>query len=967
MSMIRAGRYYYMNEMQKKSISFFVLGIAILGMVCLSCSIYAQQTAPSLNLPVVDAAQTTPEIEEEPVITEQATTPTEAVIEKPVEKSPSKNTAEEEKNIYLNFDNADLSNFINYIADLKKLNLVSDKGVEGAKISLNIREPLSIDGAWNVFITVLEMAGFSIVHVGDIHKIIPKDQKLTQPLPAYINVPVETLPDSDITLRYVVFLDNLNVTSIEPLLTSMLSGGHSLLPQPDINAFIITDKSYNIKSAIKVIQELDKAGQPETVSVIRLKQANAVDVKTLLESLIKEQEESPLARLLKKHAEGTSKYFQSVKMIAEPRLNTLILLGALKPIQKIESFITEYIDTDLKAMESPLHIYELQYTDATQIANILREVTRPPDSGPGQDAARYGAVRNGAKYFKSMNFQVDKDGNRLIISSTDKEDWKMLKRTIKDLDKPQPQVAIETLFVSISAQDLKQFGGAIRNKKHGQIGKNIDFQAAMGDNTGSNAGASFETSNGNPVSLLGSMLSQFLSKQGASVLTFGKAANIWAMLQAVKTSTSTSVLSQPFITITNKQEGIIESGETLRIQTQKTANGLVGKSDVSARTKVVITPQINLDGVVRMHIVVDITDFTDTASGATQTKKIDTSVTIADGQVMVLGGFIKTQISESLQKSPLLGDIPVLGWFFKNQNRTLLKSHIFIFMRPVIVKPRQLPGVNLYTKMKLHAATQDIENEIKTTKSNDPIFNWFFDPTNENYSHKVVDFADARYQPTTVDIKNDPYYRSITMREEMAHEATEESIEEEEEEQEEIIIHQTASLPTASFGESPDKNDQEKSDSSQDQASEQTSYQAEQIEQTEQEPIEALPIEELPLQEPIEEDTSKEELTQSASFEPLPASPQEQLITKAAEEKIKTEKSDLDSLEDKRQQLRALLQRTGLNVKRSEKSIEPKKISKQTQESPEQSVQRIEINPEKRRSLQKLLLTKNQLNEDVEP
>jgi hypothetical protein len=75
--------------------------------------------------------------------------------------------------------------------------------------------------------------------------------------------------------------------------------------------------------------------------------------------------------------------------------------------------------------------------------------------------------------------------------------------------------------------------------------------------------------------------------------------------------------------------------------------------------------------------------------------------------------------------------------------------------------------MNLYTKMKLHEATDEIEYGITTKKTPDPLHNWFFNPEKENYSHKVIDFANARYQPTTVDIKNDPYYRAQTAREEM--------------------------------------------------------------------------------------------------------------------------------------------------------------------------------------------------------
>lgn len=663
-----------------------------------------------------------------------------------------------EKNIYLNFENTALSNFVNYMAEMKKLNLIPDKSLSDAKVSLTIRDPLDIDGAWNVFLTVMEMAGFTIVKVGDVYKAIPKDQKLTQPLPAYINVPSHTLPDSDETIRYVVFLQNLNIDAVKDLLTSMLSDKHSIVPQKEANGYIITDKSYNIKSAMKLIHELDKAGQPEAVVVLKLKRTNATDVKELLNALIKKTEGSPIARMLGKGKSGTTEYFPpGTRIIAEERTNSLILLGLSDSIKKIEDFITNHVDTELKSAESPLHIYELQYTDATQIASILKEVTAAPESGPGQQASRYGAIRGGVKYFKSMNFQVDKDGNRLIVSSTDKEDWDLLKKTIEDLDKPQPQVAVETMFISINANDAKKLGGMLHSKKHGRLGNHIDFQsAALSGKT------TLNESSGSVSSLLGNLIGQLTADQGATLLTFGKATNIWAVFQAFKEKNNISILSQPFLTISNKTTARIEVGEDIQVIQEEGSDGTKGFATVSSSTSVELEPQINLDGIIRMQISINIGDFINREKGDKETKELKTNVTIADGQVLVLGGFVKTKVEETKIKTPILGDIPLLGWFFKKQDRIINKSYIFVFISPTIIKPRQLPGIGLYTKMKMHEATDNIEDGVVTVKTRDPIFNWFFDPKKENYSHKVVDFANARYQPTVVDIQNDPYYRVHT-------------------------------------------------------------------------------------------------------------------------------------------------------------------------------------------------------------
>lgn len=680
------------------------------------------------------------------------------------------------KDIYLNFENTELSNFIEYIAELKKLNIIPDKALEGSKVSLTVREPLSVDGAWNIFLTVLDMAGFAIIEAGDVHKIVTKDKKLNEPLPAYINTPYDQLPDNDSTIRYVTFLTNIPVADVEPVLTSMLSNPSVILSQKEMNAFIITDKSYNIKSAVKLIQELDQMGLPESVTVLKLKQANASDVKQLLDALIKKPEGSALARLLGKTAEGGTEYFsQTTRVITEERTNSLILLGNSKSIDKVVDFITKHIDTTFKEAESPIHIYELQNIDATQVMNLLKEVTTPLDSATGQTASKYGSIRGGVKYFKPINITVDKSGNRLIISCVDKQDWKMLKKTLDDLDKPQPQVAFDTMLVTVSVDDSKTIGGMARLKKHGQIGKNVDFQSASLTNSPS---LEYAPDGKTPISLLGSLINQIVFQQGQTVLTFGPNNNIWGIFNMIKDQTNTSIISQPFVAVANKTTAVLDVGETRRVPSAvvQGTSQTTGYNDVEASTHIEVTPQINLDGVIQLKVHVDIGIFTDTTGNDKSTQSLDTHVSVADGQVLVLGGFVQTKVTESTIKTPFLSDIPILKWLFTSKTREITKQYLFIFLSPTIIKPRSSPGMQLYTKMKLHQATEDVEDAVETKPTLDPIHNWFFNPDKEQYSHKVVDFANARYQPTTVDIKNDPYYRTQTQPKEFMKSEIEEEI-----------------------------------------------------------------------------------------------------------------------------------------------------------------------------------------------
>lgn len=675
----------------------------------------------------------------------------------------------EKEDIYFNFEGAELKSFIEYIAEMRGMNIIPDKGVSGNKISLNIRTPISKSGAWNVFLTILDMAGFSLIKVGPVYKVVPKDKKLNQPLPAFINIPSEELPDNDATIRYVLFLNNISIKDVKPLLTSMLGQPHSIIEQPNVNGMIITDKSYNIKSAMKVIQELDQTGLQESVFILRLKRANAREVKELFDSLIKKPQGNPLARLLGKQAESSTDYFSpTTKIIAEERTNSLILLGNNKSLEKVKDFIVNNIDIELKDTVSPLRIYELQHTNAQDVVEILREVTASSnfDSPAGKQAAQHGAIRGGVKYFKNMTFQADKEGNRLIVSCTDEQDWKLLKQTIKDIDKAQPQIAIQMMVVTVAIDKNKELGGQLRSKTGGELGKGVEFQTTPmgGDNT-------FVKTDGKATSMLGNLLNSITAGQGAAILGLGQKSgdekSMWGIFKALQTEENASVLSQPFLVTTNRNKGELRFGEKRFVTTEEavSSSGEIGKASgkkpLNADTVISVTPQINMDGVIRLNVDIDINEFVDDA-GSTQRKKLVTDVTVANGQVLVLGGFVKTKVSEGGGKTPILGDIPLLGWLFKNKNRSVSRNYVFIFMSPTIIKPRKTPGVNLYTKMKLHKATSDVKRAVETDKTNDPIHDWFFNADGEEYSHKVVDFANARYQPTTVDIAHDAYYRSET-------------------------------------------------------------------------------------------------------------------------------------------------------------------------------------------------------------
>lgn len=315
------------------------------------------------------------------------------------------------------------------------------------------------------------------------------------------------------------------------------------------------------------------------------------------------------------------------------------------------------------------------------------------------------------------------------------------------------KLQIETLIVQIDQTDKKELGGQMRNPTKNSPLRNLGFQSSTFSSM------ALEKAGSDPVSLIGNLIGSVSSLvQGTTAVTLSKAGSVWGAFKALKDQTNVSLIAQPFVTVANRVEGVVSVGERRRIE-KESSGSQQGFEDVDVATKIRFTPQINPDGIINLKVNVDLSEFLTDGANRTE-KKLTTNVTVASGQVLVLGGFVKTKVTESSKKSPLLGDIPVLGWLAKHKSRSTTKSYIFLFVCPTIVKPRQSPGSNLYTKMKLHSATKDIEKSLETAIVKDPIHNWFFNPDQENYSHKVVDFSNARYQPTTVDIRYDPYYRS---------------------------------------------------------------------------------------------------------------------------------------------------------------------------------------------------------------
>ncbi|MBV8661393.1 MAG: hypothetical protein JO129_04580 [Candidatus Dependentiae bacterium] len=648
------------------------------------------------------------------------------------------------ESVAFNFEDIDLENVAKYMEKVHKVKFITDdildsnksaQKLAGNKISFRTNAPLSKQESWSLFVTFLSMAGLDVVpmaHAG-FYRIVPLPGAPQEAIPAYIGASSSLLPDNDMVVRYVYFMQNADPAKIQPIISKFQGSNGSLQVYKDLKALIFTDKSYNIKSLMTIVKELDKAISPQAMSVVKLKRANVEDVINLYNSL------KPSANQQRAWAadnkDVASEFFsQNVSLAGDKRTNTLIILGPKDAVARLEDFIAKHIDVDANTSKSPVFVYYLEYTNATDMQKTLSSLVT---YGSSTSAGQYGGVRDGQKYLQPMTIVADTHSNSLIINATP-EDYPPVEKLIKELDVPQKQVALEVLIVQVTGTKTKELGSQIS-------GPNEDntFLPTVSAQTSGIPPASGIVTTPSPnnqgiaqsiKSNLASLLIGPINQTGSTLLTFGQP--IWAIFKVLKTITSTKILQNPFVVVSNNSKALVTVGTSRRVVTGEAISAgntaATGYQTAEANLSVTIVPLINDQKIINLSIAITNNQFVNNAvNDAVQDQKsITTMAAVADGEVLVLGGIMADTDTSSTSGLPFLSKIPLFGWLFKNKANSQGKNVFMVFICPKILdNVNHQAEVQEYTRNKIEE-TQDylrLMDEVDEIDSGqDPIDRAFF-------------------------------------------------------------------------------------------------------------------------------------------------------------------------------------------------------------------------------------------------
>ena len=615
--------------------------------------------------------------------------------------------------IQLNFRGVDILNVIRLMSELTGKNFLVDDNVRG-KVTLIAPEPVSLDEAYQVFLSILDIQGFTVVPQGPIIKIIPSTDIKDNPIPTATDEEGAISPAStDAFVTQLIPLKFADVNQIRGLLSPLVSKESSLLSYMPTNTLILTEAASNIARLKKIIAALDIEAPTKIFRVTPLRHADAGELASSLQTALQGLAETNTAaegqqppdqgerrrRRRQRSDPSPQNLGDEPTIIADARTNSLVLIATPANMEVADDIIAK-LDIPTPAGRGKIHVYYLSHASAEELAQVLTaqapEIARMQEAQADREprrSERPGRPTTGTTP-TDITITADKPTNSLVITA-EPETYAVIEEIIQKLDIRRAQVLIEGLIAEVTLDTASQLGVEWR-----VIDEPNGFQVFASSTGSSGPGGTgvLNTLTSNP---LAAGTAGFLIGALRNTIEIGnnQVFNIPALLRAFQGNTNVDVLATPNLLTTDNEEAEIVVGEERPFLTssQATPSGGVvstirGFEFRDTGITLRITPQISQGRTVRTELFLEITRFVSEAEvGAVRTTKRSTKTTVIvdDGQTIVLGGLIQEGSNEAETRVPFLSNLPLLGGLFKQTNKQNVKTNLLIFLTPHIIATRE--------------------------------------------------------------------------------------------------------------------------------------------------------------------------------------------------------------------------------------------------------------------------------------
>jgi len=581
------------------------------------------------------------------------------------------------QNWTVNLQDADIQELIKFVAEATNTTIVVDPKVKG-KVKVVSSKPVNDDELYDLFLSILDVHGYTAVRNGNIIRIVPNKDARSSPVAVKDNV--EAVNDEYIT--QVIQLENISAAKLIPVLRPLVPQQAHMAAYAPSNAIIISDLQANIARIRAVIERMDTSAVQKT-EVITLKYAVAEDVVSMLDKLNKSENAS--------QGGGTA---VETLLVADKRTNSLLVTGDEMDRQRLRLLIS-HLDTPLEQNGNVKVVY-LEYAKAEELAEVLSKVMQNMDKLESDE-------KNKRNSRGVATIEADADTNALIITA-DADEMQSIESVIRRLDIRRAQVLVEAIIVELEVLDGQDLGIQwMFRTDNGVYGSNVSdgsgtlgaISGALLDGTDSNSASLATALGGVPGTTVG-------------VGRLGDDLDFNILLNALQQNSGANILSTPSLLTMDNHEAFIVVGQNVPFVTGSYTNTGSGSSNPNNPFQTIerenvgislyVTPHINEGDSVVLDIEQEISSLVSSLAFAasdviTNERKVNTQVLANDGETVVLGGLIKDDVQESEQRVPLLGSIPLLGKLFRSTSVSYTKSNLLIFLRPTIIRePGELQG-----------------------------------------------------------------------------------------------------------------------------------------------------------------------------------------------------------------------------------------------------------------------------------
>lgn len=586
--------------------------------------------------------------------------------------------------IILNFDNADLKDVINTISSITNENFILSPGLS-ARITIHSAKKILVSEIMNVFESVLEVNGMSLVRSGDFYKIVSGSSAKQKPIVVRKGSDESLIPDVDRPVTQIIPVKYIPVNEIATVLTPMLSQFGSIIPNARNNLLIVNDLSSSIIRLLKILKEID-VNAFESTRMTFFKPVYS-DVLTLSNEL------TEVLNALNLTSEG-------IALVPIERINSLVIFSSSPSLLKAVEGWMRKLDEEAMTGQN-VFVYPVQNVKAQNIADILTMLYKDGSAGSKTIVRKKAAVTTkktaarrrtitSSSSSRSTGSRVEiiifEPTNSLVILAPPGV-YREMVEIIKKIDLYPKQVLIEAIIAEVTLSDSEKLG----------IQWSVLSNSTINGKTFTNLA---QSSSGMPdLPSLSATAPTLVSgvAGGLSYIMF-RSDKLATMINALASESKVNILSSPRLLVRDQEEASIEVGSdvpTASSTTTSTTNDTLTQS-IEYRTvgiKLKIKPTISEE----RTVVLDIEQEVSAKGGSQQvgqtgnlfpiftTTKTKTSIVVPDNQGIVIGGIMQQTLEKNRQGIPFLSSIPIIGGLFRYSVESMTKKELIIIINPHVV------------------------------------------------------------------------------------------------------------------------------------------------------------------------------------------------------------------------------------------------------------------------------------------